>query len=140
MSTTPTRYQANERLIDQPDELRRLYCQEDYSIREIAANHASVGRTRVSDALQEYDITDDDEDSQEAESTPHDGDSTLSTRQVASSSTTNSNTGQRGLAPARANSVGSLNCGYGEDESAPPQSGGASGPSNEGLSWDEVTD
>lgn len=58
MSTVPAKYQPSQRLIDDPDELRRLYCKEGLSIREIADEHAEVGSTAVGEALQEYQITD----------------------------------------------------------------------------------
>jgi len=59
MSTTPARYQPDTRLIDDPSELYRLYVERDLSIREIASEHASVGRTKVSEALDDHGITDD---------------------------------------------------------------------------------
>lgn len=58
MSSTPERYQPSPRLVDQPDELDRLYNEEGLTVREIADEHADVGRTAVSDALQDYGITD----------------------------------------------------------------------------------
>jgi len=59
MATTPSKYQPSERLIDNPDRLYELYCSRDLSIREIAEQYAEVGRTRVSESLNEYGITDD---------------------------------------------------------------------------------
>jgi len=58
MSTTPARYQPDTRLIDDPSELYRLYVERDLSIREIASDHASVGRTKVGEALNYHGITD----------------------------------------------------------------------------------
>ena len=55
-SETPQRYRPSNRLIDTPRELRRLYVEEDYTVREIAATHATVSSTRVYEALVEYEI------------------------------------------------------------------------------------
>lgn len=54
---TPGKYQPDDRLIDDPDELRKLKKEEGLSVREIAEDHAEVGRTAVHDALVEYGIT-----------------------------------------------------------------------------------
>jgi len=73
MSTTPARYQANPRLIDQPEKLRELYEDHGLTIREIASNHADVGRTAVGDALKEYGITDGEAEDATMQSSPHSG-------------------------------------------------------------------
>ena len=52
----PDRYQPTQRLIDDPDRLRELYCTRDLTIREIADEYAEVSKTRVKQALDEYDI------------------------------------------------------------------------------------
>lgn len=65
---TTEKYKPDSRLIDDPEDLRRLYQDEGLSIREIAEEHASVGRTRVCEALHEYGIPSD-EDDKESDST-----------------------------------------------------------------------
>lgn len=117
MSTTPARYQATPRLVDQPQRLRELYVEHDHSIREIAEDYADVGRTAVSEALRDHGITEEHGESDESSSTMH--------------------SGRRGLAPPRTNSVGSRNSGFGDSESAPPYSSGASGG---GVSWGDCND
>lgn len=57
MATVPNKYQASTRLIDDPDQLERLYCEQELTVRKIADKYASVGRTMVSNALDEYNIT-----------------------------------------------------------------------------------
>lgn len=51
---TNKKYEPEPRLIDDPDKLKRLY--DDLSIREIAENHANVGRSMVWNALNDYGI------------------------------------------------------------------------------------
>jgi hypothetical protein len=59
MSTDlPNKYQPEPRLIDDPAQLRQLYHEQGCTIREIAQQHATVGSTRVYEALNEYDIMD----------------------------------------------------------------------------------
>jgi len=57
MSAVPKKYQPTKRLIDNPQRLETLYCNRDLSVREIADRHATVGRTRVNQALQEHGIS-----------------------------------------------------------------------------------
>jgi len=59
MSTVPPKYQPSTRLVDDPEQLRQLYCEEKLTVREIADNHAQVGSTAVGEALQEHGITGD---------------------------------------------------------------------------------
>lgn len=56
MSTqsVPSRYQPSERLVDNRDRLRELYCQRGFTIREIASEYAEVGRSRVCDAIHDH--------------------------------------------------------------------------------------
>lgn len=54
--STPSKYEAATRLVDDPDRLRELYHERGLSIRQIAQNYADVGRTRVSEALREHGI------------------------------------------------------------------------------------
>jgi hypothetical protein len=56
MSTTPERYQPTQRLIDDPERLRELYCEKELSVRAIAEKHSSFGTTRVYEALKEHGI------------------------------------------------------------------------------------
>jgi len=58
MSTTPNKYQPSPRLIDDRQRLRELYCVRELTIVEIANTYASVGRTRVHQALQEHGLID----------------------------------------------------------------------------------
>jgi hypothetical protein len=39
-NTTPKKYRPDPRLVDQPNKLERLYCDEGLSIREIVDDHA----------------------------------------------------------------------------------------------------
>lgn len=72
--TTPSRYQPETRLIDNPDRLHELYHEQNKSVRAIAANHAEVSSTRVYEALEEHDvITDQPEQSVQADSSVSDG-------------------------------------------------------------------
>lgn len=57
------KYEPDPRLIENPAKLRSLYHGRGLSIREIAKNHASVGRTRVGEALHEHDIIETEESS-----------------------------------------------------------------------------
>lgn len=54
---TPSKYQPDDRLIDDPEQLRKLKHDEGLSIREIAEEHAEVSRTAVHEALVEHGIT-----------------------------------------------------------------------------------
>jgi len=60
MSTqsVPPRYQPAERVVDNRDRLRELYCKRGLTIREIAADYAEVGRSRVCDAIHEHGLND----------------------------------------------------------------------------------
>jgi len=60
----PQRYQPSERLVDDRDRLRELYCQRGLTIREIAAEYAEVGRSRVCDAIHDHGL---DEEAKQAE-------------------------------------------------------------------------
>lgn len=60
---TPERYQPKQRLIDNPNELRRLYNEENMTTYEIAEQKASVGQTTVAKKLREYGIKNEDEPS-----------------------------------------------------------------------------
>jgi len=64
MSTTPNKYQPSPRLIDDRQRLRELYCVRELTIVEIANTYASVGRTRVHQALQEHGLIDQQSQSQ----------------------------------------------------------------------------
>lgn len=66
MSTqsVPSRYQPSERVVDDRDRLRELYCQRGLTIREIAAEYAEVGRSRVCDAIHDHGL---DEEAKRAE-------------------------------------------------------------------------
>jgi len=68
---TPQRYQPRTRLIDDTQELHRLYVEEDLSIREIADNHSDHSKTRVYEALCEHGIIDTDSPS-DTDSHSHD--------------------------------------------------------------------
>jgi len=52
----PQRYQPDERLIENPSELHRLYHEEDLSVRAIAENHAEVSIALVYQALVDHDV------------------------------------------------------------------------------------
>lgn len=52
-------YAPEPRLVDNPDELRRLYVEQDLSIREIAAEHSTVEKTTVWRVIDDYGINDD---------------------------------------------------------------------------------
>jgi hypothetical protein len=57
MSMTPARYQPTQRLIDDPERLEELYCEQGMTIREIEnLPDVNVGRTSINTALDEYDI------------------------------------------------------------------------------------
>lgn len=58
MSTqsVPPRYQPSERVVDNRDRLRELYCQRGLTIREIASEYAEVGRSAVCDAIHDHGI------------------------------------------------------------------------------------
>lgn len=60
MSTanTPAKYQPSQRLIDNPQRLRALYCTRDLTIEQIADEYAEVGTSRVGQKLKEYGLTD----------------------------------------------------------------------------------
>lgn len=60
------KYVPDERLIENPTKLRSLYQNDDLTIREIAENHASVGRTSVYKALHEHDIIENEESGSES--------------------------------------------------------------------------
>ncbi len=68
MATTPSKYQPSERLIDNQERLRKLYCDDGLTVREIAEQEATVGKTRVSEALKEYGITSEDDSDVEQDS------------------------------------------------------------------------
>jgi hypothetical protein len=65
---TSQKYKPDSRPIDDPEKLRKLYQKDGLSIREIAKEHASVGRTSVHSALQEAGITGADESNPSADS------------------------------------------------------------------------
>lgn len=56
MSSVPQQYQPSDRLIDDPTRLRELYCDKGLTVMEIADYHAELGRTKVNEALNEYSI------------------------------------------------------------------------------------
>lgn len=56
-NTTPGKYQPNPRVCDDPQKLRELYCDRGLTIETIAEEYADVGRSWVSQKLQEYGIT-----------------------------------------------------------------------------------
>jgi len=56
MSAIPSRYEPTQRLIDNRQELARLYVEKDLTICEIADEHAEHEKTRVYNALCEYGI------------------------------------------------------------------------------------
>jgi len=58
MSTVPQKYQPTQRLIDDPEQLRQLYCRDGLTVREIARQHTDYSRSAVYDALSEYGIID----------------------------------------------------------------------------------
>jgi len=58
VSNTPDKYQPSQRLIDNPQRLRALYCTRGLSIVEIAEEYADVGKSRVGQKLKEYGLTD----------------------------------------------------------------------------------
>lgn len=64
MSTTNP-YQPSTRLIDNRQELARLYVEQNLTIREIAEDHAEVTKTPVYNALREYGILEEQEDNNE---------------------------------------------------------------------------
>jgi len=59
MSTanTPNKYQPSERLIDNPQRLRALYCSRGLTIEQIVDEYAEVGKSRVGQKLKEYGLT-----------------------------------------------------------------------------------
>lgn len=63
MSTQPIppRYQPSERVVDNRDRLRELYCQRGLTIREIAAEYAEVGRSTVCDAIHDHGLNNEEE-------------------------------------------------------------------------------
>jgi len=67
MSTqeVPERYQPSDRVIDDSDRLKELYCHRDLSIREIASEYASVSRAAIGQALIKHGINDGNEDTAE---------------------------------------------------------------------------
>lgn len=94
MSTQmPSRYQPSDRLVDDRDRLRELYCSDGLTIREIAQEYAEVGRTKVSDAIREHGIDEEIEQTKKEKqatieqdvcdfTTPHSGVVTDSRQQV----------------------------------------------------------
>lgn len=68
MSSVPQRYQPSQRLVDDPDELARLYRDEDKSMRAIAEEDAEVGLTRIHEALHEYGIIEFDDSEESSQS------------------------------------------------------------------------
>ena len=92
MTTTPERYQPDTRLIDDPDELARLYHERDCTIGDIASDHASVGQTRVYEALAEHGLLGDRDERQTT-----DGPENRATNADLSSNSTRS--GNRGRDP-----------------------------------------
>jgi hypothetical protein len=63
-NTTPQKYRPAPRLVDQPEQLRHLYCERDLSVRDIATEHSEMSVERVYHALTEYGIVSDDADEQ----------------------------------------------------------------------------
>ncbi len=57
-------YVAEPRLVDNPDELRQLYVERNLTLREIAAEHATLEKTAVWEALREYGIISNDDTSE----------------------------------------------------------------------------
>jgi len=59
MSTTktPSKYKPSNRLIDNPQRLRALYCTRGLTIEQIAEEYATVGKSRVGQKLKEYGLT-----------------------------------------------------------------------------------
>ena len=50
----PPRYQPDDRVVDDRDRLRELYCNRGLTIREIANEYAEVGRSTVCDAIHDH--------------------------------------------------------------------------------------
>jgi len=57
----PSRYQPANRVVDDRDRLRELYCKRDLTIRQIASEYAEVGRSRVCSAIHEHGLTDEEQ-------------------------------------------------------------------------------
>jgi len=51
MSATTNPYEPDKRLVDDPQELARLYYAQGLTVKEIANNHAELGRTSVYESL-----------------------------------------------------------------------------------------
>ena len=56
MSATTNPYEPDKRLVDDPQELARLYHGQGLTVKEIANNHAELGRTSVYESLVDWGI------------------------------------------------------------------------------------
>jgi len=56
MLATTNPYEPDKRLVDDPQELARLYHGQGLTVKEIANNHAELGRTSVYESLVDWGI------------------------------------------------------------------------------------
>jgi hypothetical protein len=71
-TTVPPKYQPDERLIDDREELAQLYNERELTVRAIANDHAEVSVARVYQALKEHGIVDPNERDTSSRSTERD--------------------------------------------------------------------